>query len=515
MMASSGVAAAWQQRMYGAEPLQGRPRLVLQPQRIRAPPWARSPEGWSSKPMPWPPQALPGMAVGPAPWFEDAAYQAHLDAVTRAPATSGNWTQLLIDGAAAFARKEAEIRRADVILLKIYQFDDDASGQRIVRELADAAARGAQVYVQYGLKAFYGAWDMARFKLGLKNSVVPVLEPLLNCPNVRMVPNDFPLAWHDLTLQRDHEKYLITWRRNEPVHLFMGGMNVSDAWVCGGDPEAITATGLKYRDTDIEIIGPAAECATQAFMDDMTGLHPQWATDLADTYADMARATGHVLYPPSPENAVVRFVRNAPRQRDGQYLRNMYVSLLQQVPAGETVRIENAYVLPSAQLAQAMVHAADRGVKIRLVINSHQTAEFESSLLGHAGRAFCRSLLRRTRHPENLKFFEFCGDVRAGYNCMHHKVASFGIAGPFVVGSSNLDSQSLNWNKEDGALVYDPCTRKQFDAMWKVDVHNTRVDQDGAPIVTTLPLTPEALRADSLFSRARAWCLYRLAGYFL
>ena len=459
-------------------------------------------ESWGEQSCPWPSsQAVPPEAR--AEWFESSDYQNHLDHISHSQALSGNFAQLLLNGHVSFMEKLLSIAEADVIFLKIYQFDNDDAGRRIAAELERAALRGCRVYVQYGIKSFYNPLQLALIKMGIKKPVPPMLQGLsLLKDNAVLVPNDKPKRWHKLIFERDHEKYLITWRAGEAIKLIMGGMNISDSWMHGGEPGVQTATDVQYRDTDVQIIGPTAEKAINGFIADLGVLNADKLDGILDTLSRINKTHQQVLYPPSAENAVVRFVRNKPREGDsGQYIKALYISLLENVPSGERVRIENAYLLPRGNLRRALVAAADRGVIIEIVINATNSAEKEARLLAKAAHSLFRKLLRHARCPENFHFYEFCGNPDAGFNAMHQKVASFGEHGPYIVGSSNLDEQSLRFNKEVVALIYDARGRQEFDAMWERDAHNGLRDMRGRPLPTTYRLTPKALRNESFFKK--------------
>lgn len=458
-------------------------------------------ESWGEQRCPWPSsQAVPPEAR--AEWFESPDYQAFLDQLTHSQALSGNFSQLLLDGHVSFMEKQLSIAEADVIFLKIYQFDNDDAGRRIASELEEAAKRGCRVYVQYGIKSFYSPLQLALIKLGLKKPLPPMLRGLAELPNAVLAPNDKPKHWHKLIFERDHEKYLITWRAGEAIKLIMGGMNISDSWMHGGEPGVQTATDIQYRDTDVQIIGPTAEKAINGFIADMGDIDSDTLDSILDTLSAINKTHQQVLYPPSAENAVVRFVRNKPKAGDsGQFIKALYISLLENVPPGERVRIENAYLLPRGKLRRALINAADRGVIIEIVINSTKSAEREARWLAKAAHSLFRTMLRKTKCPENLHFYEFRGNPDAGFNAMHQKVASFGEHGPYIVGSSNLDEQSLHFNKEVVALIYDGQGRREFDAMWERDVHNGLRDMRGRPLPTTYRLTPEALRKESFFKK--------------
>jgi phosphatidylserine/phosphatidylglycerophosphate/cardiolipin synthase-like enzyme len=88
---------------------------------------------------------------------------------------------------------------------------------------------------------------------------------------------------------------------------------------------------------------------------------------------------------------------------------------------------------------------------------------------------------------------------------IHCKVASFGTAGPVVIGSANLDAQSGEHNSEAVLVIEDPDLRRQFDAMF---------DQDYAPGRATR-VTLEMLQQDSTWTRFRQWAVWNLGRSWL
>ena len=107
--------------------------------------------------------------------------------------------------------------------------------------------------------------------------------------------------------------------------------------------------------------------------------------------------------------------------------------------AKQEVLISNAYFLPGAKLRRALVHAAQRGVKVRLLLQG----KYEYFMQFHTTKAFYQGLTRA-----GVEIYEY----RAGY--LHAKVAV--IDGRWAtVGSSNLDPLSLLLAREANVVVDD------------------------------------------------------------
>ncbi len=107
--------------------------------------------------------------------------------------------------------------------------------------------------------------------------------------------------------------------------------------------------------------------------------------------------------------------------------------------ARHEVLIANAYFLPGAKLRRALVHAVQRGVRVRLLLQGR----YEFFMQFHAAKAFYGALL-----DAGVEIHEY----QAGF--LHAKVAV--VDGKWsTVGSSNLDPLSLLLAREANVVVND------------------------------------------------------------
>lgn len=215
------------------------------------PPASRAELGWTS--------GLPGRSE--APWFRSAALDAALDRTTSSRSVEGSAAELLINGVESQKRREENIRDADVVLLKTYNFRNDETGQRMRSQLMDRLRSGKQVFVQYDVKGYFSKQAGTIVKAALKNEnpIPPEMQELLDAGAV-LIPTNANSV--NPVFGKDHEKYLLTWKKGETARLIMGGMNVGDEWAMGGAP-GVQVQALHgahgFRDTDCEIRGPAVE----------------------------------------------------------------------------------------------------------------------------------------------------------------------------------------------------------------------------------------------------------------
>jgi cardiolipin synthase len=131
--------------------------------------------------------------------------------------------------------------------------------------------------------------------------------------------------------------------------------------------------------------------------------------------------------------------------------------------ARHEVLISNAYFLPGAKLRRALVHAVQRGVRVRLLLQGR----YEFFMQFHAAKPFYGALL-----DAGVEIHEY----QAGF--LHAKVAV--IDGRWAtVGSSNLDPLSLLLAREANVVVDDVAFAETLLAPLNqaIAVHSVQIDK--------------------------------------
>ncbi len=175
--------------------------------------------------------------------------------VTLAPLVEGNKVLLLQNGPAAYSAMFAAIRSAsNSINLETFIFTDDEVGQKFASLLTEARRRGVVVNVIYDS---FGSKDTSsNFFEGLREAGVSVVEfnPI----------NPFAARHWWSVKRRDHRKLLII----DGKTAFTGGINITGDYEKGlsGGPRSQAAPDL-WRDTDVEIAGPAVAELQTLFVD--------------------------------------------------------------------------------------------------------------------------------------------------------------------------------------------------------------------------------------------------------
>jgi cardiolipin synthase len=154
---------------------------------------------------------------------------------------------------------------------------------------------------------------------------------------------------------------------------------------------------------------------------------------------------------------------------------------------GEAIRearshiyITNAYFLPTVRLLQALRHAAQRGVDVRVMVAG--TTDVPAVL--HASRAIYGLLLKA-----GARLFEWEGRV------LHAKTATIDRSWS-TIGTSNLDRQSLRFNLEVNVIVRDSAFAGAMEAMFFQDLLSCR------------EITLDGWEKRPLLDRAASWVSY-------
>lgn len=340
----------------------------------------------------------------------------------------GNRVRLLRDAAEAFpAMLDAIAAARSQVLLEMYWFDSDRTGQEFASALAAARSRGVEVALLYDS---VGSWNAgpAIFE-GLRKARVHVLEfnPLL--PWKRR----FRLARLSV---RDHRKILVV----DGEVGFTGGVNLADVWL----PE--DQDGQGWRDDMVCVHGPAVLSLMNVFRRtwDREGGAPLKALPRV-----ASGATGDQRVRVLGENHEL-----GRREITSAYLLNIF-------RAKRRVWITNSYFVPERRVVRALKHAARRGVDVRVILPAYSDVE----IVRHASRAMWGALMRN-----GVRIFEFHKSI------LHAKSAV--IDGTWsTVGSFNMDYRSLRAQLEVNLTVQDAAFGAVMEESFRRDLqYSSEVD---------------------------------------
>ncbi len=323
--------------------------------------------------------------------------------------TPGNQIVLLKNGTEYFPALERAIAAAERdIYLECYIFAADATGLRIAAALREAAARGVDVHVMVD------GW-------GAKNFLSPYLIDSLKAGGVKFAKYRPSVApWHFRTrrLRRLHRKLVCI----DDTVAFIGGINIIDDMNTPGH----TPPRLDFA---VRVEGPVAGAVVQT-------MKHLWALI---QFARMADG-GEGLFPPPPPQTITAGEQTAKlvirdNLRNRREIEQAYLTAIH--TARSEILIANAYFLPGVQMRRALVAAAERGVRVTLLLQGR----VEYLLLHYASRALYGQLLQAgVEIQEHHRSF------------LHAKVAVIDRRWA-TVGSSNIDPFSLLMSREANIVV--------------------------------------------------------------
>jgi len=244
---------------------------------------------------------------------------------------------------------------------------------------------------------------------------------------------DSPFGW----LSRDHRKLLSVDSRVA----FVTGLCVGRSWA--GD----ASRGIEpWRDTGIQIEGPAVVDVEQSFAMMWAGLGSPVCTDEISQPAERV---------PAPGDVSVRIVATAPNIA-GVYRLDQLIAAI----ARHSIWLTDAYFVGTAAYVEALKAAAADGVDVRLLV-PHAN---DVPLMRAVSRAGFRGLLEA-----GVRIFEWNGPM------MHAKTAV--ADGRWArVGSTNLNIASWMGNWELDVVAEDERFAREMESMFLQDLaHATEI----------------------------------------
>lgn len=353
--------------------------------------------------------------------------------VTPPPVTLADGTQLFLykDGEGLRAGLGAIAAAKRRVCLEMYIFANDATGRAYADMLSRRARDGLDVYLIYDSFGSLGSGDLIR-KMRAAGVHVAEFHP--------MRPWRGKFGWRPLN--RDHRKLLVC---DDDV-AGLGGINVGDeyagSWVAG----LRAKREHLMRDQAVGIVGPAAAVLVRAFATTWRycrrGGHLRRAFFTHDLHIGpitKGRRIGKQRSARRAENAPSPFISDFAILASAPTLSSPVKPLLNDVfhDARESITIIMAYFAPDDELIDNLCEAADRGVKVELIL----PARSDLGVMVIAARSFYARLLEH-----GIEIFERQNAV------LHAKTLV--VDGRLVaIGSANLDYRSVESNLEISAFI--------------------------------------------------------------
>ena len=316
------------------------------------------------------------------------------------------------------------------IQLETYIFDFHGEAAHVASALERAGTRGLRVWVVVdgvGTPRLSKDWQIRFDKAGVEWRVYSPLGAL-----GLLIPN----RWRRL-----HRKLCVI----DGQLAFCGGINILDDLY---DPQygalkaprldfAVCATGA--------LVQQVQEACTQLWWRLQAVRHVR-QQNFPEAYSSFRAAGLHFPWLPYSVGAEKKWVARAGLLLRDNVLHRSQIEkayLKAIATARHDIVIANAYFLPGRKLRKALVHAASRGVKVRLLLQGR----YEYFMQYHAARPVYRQMF-----SAGVEIYEY------GQSFLHAKVAVIDAhhERPWAtVGSSNLDPFSLLLAREANVVVAD------------------------------------------------------------
>lgn len=366
----------------------------------------------------------------------------------------GTQIQLYKDGEALHAAYEAIKQAQHRICLEMYIFASDDTGRAFADLLCEKAKAGVLVYVIYDSFGSIGT-DGNMFEQ-LKRAGVRVLEfhPFW--------PWEGKFSWRPVN--RDHRKLLII--DNDVAAL--GGMNIAREYAGSWVVQSSAPEHDFWRDTAISVRGPGMRQFLTAFAKTWQYVTHRGKMRAAEYVYNLdgvcgpcewpiiqRRKRGRVVHGDLPEGKPqFGILASAPTRQSP--LRPFLNKLFRE--ARKSICLTMAYFAPHDDLIDELCAAARRGVKVRLMV----PAKGDVKLLVIAAQSFYDTLL-----TAGVQIYERQGVV------LHAKTMVIdGLIS--MVGSTNLDYRSIEYNLELSALIRSREFGRQMEELFEHDVRFSR-----------------------------------------
>ena len=239
-------------------------------------------------------------------------------------------------------------------------------------------------------------------------------------------PVRFPWVNHVFT--RDHRKIVVI----DGNVAYTGGMNVADYYIKGTEQVG------SWRDMHCRIEGGAVSQLQMIFLRIWNKVTEQnvWGKKYFRAY-EKVEMTG--LKPDTTESAhkqVVGIVNREPRTTN-RIIRDFYANAID--AAKDSIKLVNPYLTLSPRLKKALRRAAERGVKVEIMVSLRSDIPLTPDCVFY-------NVHQLMKHGCHIYLY------KPGFH--HTKVIM--VDGKFcTVGSANLNSRSLRFDYEENAVIID------------------------------------------------------------
>jgi cardiolipin synthase A/B len=334
----------------------------------------------------------------------DPQFRRSMGVLLGPPIIEGNRVEVLLNGEQIFPAMLKAIRDArHTITFETYIYWSETIGKEFADALIERARAGVKVHVMLD---FIGSIKMEESQ-----------AQAMQAAGIQLERFHKPVWWKFTKLNnRTHRKVLVV----DGKVGFTGGVGIADQWRGDAQDKA------HWRDTHFRVEGPVVGQMQAVFTDNWT------------------KATGVVLDGPAyfpalePKGAHAAQMFSSSPQGGSESMLLMY--LMSITAAKHTIHLSSSYFVPDELAIKALVAAARRGVKVRIITPGD---DIDSDMVRSASR-------------------ERWGDLlQAGVQIAEYQPTMFHVKALVVdslvvsVGSTNFDNRSFSLNDEANLNIID------------------------------------------------------------
>jgi len=340
--------------------------------------------------------------------------------------------QLLWKGRDSFQIMFDAVEHAEkLICLQFYIFKNDETGETLARLLKQKSREGVRVYVLYDHFGSFGT--PRRFWKEMRLAGVQIRA-------------SHPFRWTAPLnyVHRDHRKLIVIDSRKA----FTGGLNIANEY----SGFHIRKRSRGWRDTGILVEGPIARELFETFKKSWT----TWGGEKILFEGGQEETGGHMPERGIPALPIFVYSRKGRRR-----MRNLFRYSIDH--AQTRILLTTAYFTPSRRLIERLEQSVKRGVKVRLLVPGKSDIPAAS----YAGRAFFSRLVKA-----GIEIYTYLGEM------LHAKTYLFDEDWS-IIGSTNLDYQSLRYNDEGNLGILNRPFTSQMTEVFEEDLKNSsRIDEE-------------------------------------
>lgn len=244
-------------------------------------------------------------------------------------------------------------------------------------------------------------------------------------------------------VHRDHRKLIVI----DSKQAFTGGLNIANEY----SGFHLRRRSRGWRDTGILMEGPIVNELFDTFK-------KSWATwggeEIVFQEANEKRQYN------IPENVLPALPIFVYSGKGRKRMRNLFRYSIDH--AQESILLSTAYFIPSHRLIKRLERAVRRGVRVRLLV----PGKSDVSAASYAGKAFFSRLLKA-----GIEIYIYLGEM------LHAKTYLFDQCWS-IIGSTNLDYQSLIYNDEGNIGILDVSFGSKMAGIFEEDlIHSAKIDE--------------------------------------